>query len=136
VESSCELGNEPSGSIKCWELPSGCTSCGLSSGTQLHRVSRRLALHSPNGCHYRHESSRNNRLFPIYMRNTRRAKKYYGIYRQQGDPISVLLCFHKKRMLSSTKNQLPTFYESHRIENEKKSADTHRQQGDLISLLT
>jgi hypothetical protein len=38
-ESSCELGNEPPGSIKCWELPSGCTSCGLSSGTQLHRVS-------------------------------------------------------------------------------------------------
>jgi hypothetical protein len=36
---NCELGNEPSGSIKCWELPSGCTSCGLSSGTQLHRVS-------------------------------------------------------------------------------------------------
>jgi hypothetical protein len=31
--------NEPSGSIKCWELLSGCTSCGLSSGTQLHRVS-------------------------------------------------------------------------------------------------
>jgi hypothetical protein len=39
VESSCELGNEPSGSIKCWELPSGCTTCGLSSSTQLHRVS-------------------------------------------------------------------------------------------------
>jgi hypothetical protein len=39
VESSCELGNEPSGSIKCWELPSGCTNRGLSSGTQLHRVS-------------------------------------------------------------------------------------------------
>jgi hypothetical protein len=39
VESSCELGNEPSGSIKCWELPSGCSACGLSSGTQLHRVS-------------------------------------------------------------------------------------------------
>jgi hypothetical protein len=39
VESSCKLGNEPSGSIKCWELPSGCTTCGLSSGTQLHRVS-------------------------------------------------------------------------------------------------
>jgi hypothetical protein len=37
--SSCKLSNEPSGSIKCWELPSGCTSCGLSSGTQLHRVS-------------------------------------------------------------------------------------------------
>jgi hypothetical protein len=29
---------EPSGSIKCWELPNGCTICGLSSGTQLHRV--------------------------------------------------------------------------------------------------
>jgi hypothetical protein len=39
VESSCELGNELLGSIKYWELPSGCTSCGLSSGTQLHRVS-------------------------------------------------------------------------------------------------
>jgi hypothetical protein len=34
-----KLGDEPSGSMKCWELPSGCTSCGLSSGTQLHRVS-------------------------------------------------------------------------------------------------
>jgi hypothetical protein len=39
VESSCELGNESSGSIKCWELSSCCTTCGLSSGTQLHRVS-------------------------------------------------------------------------------------------------
>jgi hypothetical protein len=39
VESSCELGNEPSGSIKFWELLSGCTSCVPSSGTQLHRVS-------------------------------------------------------------------------------------------------
>jgi hypothetical protein len=38
-ESSCELGNEPSGSIKCWELLSSCTTCGLLSGTQLHRVS-------------------------------------------------------------------------------------------------
>jgi hypothetical protein len=38
-ENSCKLGNEPSGSIKCWELPNGCTNCGLSSGTQLHRVS-------------------------------------------------------------------------------------------------
>jgi hypothetical protein len=36
VESSCEFGNEPSGSMKFWELPSGCTTCGLSSGTQLH----------------------------------------------------------------------------------------------------
>jgi hypothetical protein len=25
--------------MKCWELPSGCTTCGLWSGTQLHRVS-------------------------------------------------------------------------------------------------
>jgi hypothetical protein len=39
VESSCELGNEPLGSIKCWELPIGSTTCGLSSGIQLHRVS-------------------------------------------------------------------------------------------------
>jgi hypothetical protein len=28
-----------SGSIKCRELPSGCTTCGLSSGTQLQSVS-------------------------------------------------------------------------------------------------
>jgi hypothetical protein len=39
VESSCKLGNEPSGSIKCWELPNDCTTGGLSSGTQLHIVS-------------------------------------------------------------------------------------------------
>jgi hypothetical protein len=37
--SSCERGNEPSGSIKAGKPPSGCTTCGLSSGTQLHRVS-------------------------------------------------------------------------------------------------
>jgi hypothetical protein len=37
VESSCQRGNETSGSIKCWELPSGCITCGLSSGAQLHR---------------------------------------------------------------------------------------------------
>jgi hypothetical protein len=40
VESSCELGNEPSGSIKCWELPNGCTTSDLSSGTQFQRVSK------------------------------------------------------------------------------------------------
>jgi hypothetical protein len=39
VESSCIIGNEPLGSIKCWELPNGCTTCGLSTSTQLHRVS-------------------------------------------------------------------------------------------------
>jgi hypothetical protein len=33
------LAQEPSGSIKCWELLRGCTTCGLSSGTQLQRVS-------------------------------------------------------------------------------------------------
>jgi hypothetical protein len=33
------LGNEPSGSIKCWELLNGCTTCGLSCGTRLHRFS-------------------------------------------------------------------------------------------------
>jgi hypothetical protein len=36
---SCKLGNEPSGSIKCWELSNGCTTCGLPCGTRLHRVS-------------------------------------------------------------------------------------------------
>jgi hypothetical protein len=38
MESSCERGNEPSGSIKCRELSNGHTTDGLSSGTQLHRV--------------------------------------------------------------------------------------------------
>jgi hypothetical protein len=38
VKNSYELGNETSGSIKCWELPSGCAIRGLSRGTQLHRV--------------------------------------------------------------------------------------------------
>jgi hypothetical protein len=39
VESSCELGNEPSGSIQFWDLLSGCTDFSLWYGTQLHRVS-------------------------------------------------------------------------------------------------
>jgi hypothetical protein len=39
MESFCKLGNEPSGSIKCGELSNGYTNFGLSSGTQLHRVS-------------------------------------------------------------------------------------------------
>jgi hypothetical protein len=38
--SSCKLCNEPLGSIKCWELPNGCTTCGLSSGTHLHKLVR------------------------------------------------------------------------------------------------
>jgi hypothetical protein len=41
VESSCEFGIEPSGSIKCWEakLSSVQTTRDLSSSVQLHRVS-------------------------------------------------------------------------------------------------
>jgi hypothetical protein len=38
VETSCERGNELPGSIKCWELPSDCTTTGLSSSIHLHRV--------------------------------------------------------------------------------------------------
>jgi hypothetical protein len=49
VESSCKRGNESYSSIKCWELPSGCTTCGLSSGTQLHRVSQ-LVIHHRQTC--------------------------------------------------------------------------------------
>jgi hypothetical protein len=49
VESSCELVNEPSGSIKCWELPNGCTTFGLSSGTQLHRVSYLVYVQHSSG---------------------------------------------------------------------------------------
>jgi hypothetical protein len=39
VESSCERGNAPLGSVKCWELPIGCTTDGLWSGTELERSS-------------------------------------------------------------------------------------------------
>jgi hypothetical protein len=39
VESSCELGNELSGSITCWENARGCTTCDLSNDAQLHIVS-------------------------------------------------------------------------------------------------
>jgi hypothetical protein len=39
VESSCECGNQPSVSIKCWKLSSGYTYGGLPSCAQLHRVS-------------------------------------------------------------------------------------------------
>jgi hypothetical protein len=31
------------GAIECWELPSGCTTCGLWSCTQLHRVSQSVS---------------------------------------------------------------------------------------------
>jgi hypothetical protein len=39
MESSCECGTEPLGSIKCWKLSNGYTTGGLSSSAQLHRVS-------------------------------------------------------------------------------------------------
>jgi hypothetical protein len=39
VESSCELGNEPSGSIKCWETTEWLHNLRPLGGTQLHRVS-------------------------------------------------------------------------------------------------
>jgi hypothetical protein len=39
VESSCEFGNEPSSSIRCWETIECYTTRGLSGSAQLHRVS-------------------------------------------------------------------------------------------------
>jgi hypothetical protein len=38
VESSCEFGIEPSGSMKCWETIEWPISGGLSSSAQLHIV--------------------------------------------------------------------------------------------------
>jgi hypothetical protein len=38
VESSCERGNELLDSKNAGKLSSGCATCGLSSGTQLHIV--------------------------------------------------------------------------------------------------
>jgi hypothetical protein len=38
VEGSCEHGNEPSGSIKCWKFLSSCTIGGFSRRAQLHEV--------------------------------------------------------------------------------------------------
>jgi hypothetical protein len=63
VESSCELSNEPSGSMKCWELPSGWTTCGLSSGTQLHRVSYLVSYVSTG-------NSRNNQRHGVERRTS------------------------------------------------------------------
>jgi hypothetical protein len=40
VKSSCERGNEPSRSIKCWETSSVCTTTNLSSRAQFHKVPR------------------------------------------------------------------------------------------------
>jgi hypothetical protein len=39
VEGSCERGNEPSGSIKCWNILSSCTISGFSRRAQLRWVS-------------------------------------------------------------------------------------------------
>jgi hypothetical protein len=39
VESCCEFGIEPSGSMKCWETIEGLTSSGHSISVQLHIVS-------------------------------------------------------------------------------------------------
>jgi hypothetical protein len=39
VESSCEFGIEPSGSIKCWELSSVQTTRDLLSSVEFHGVS-------------------------------------------------------------------------------------------------
>jgi hypothetical protein len=44
VESSCECGTEPSGSIKSWKLLSGYTTEGLSSNSQLQRVSYSIKM--------------------------------------------------------------------------------------------
>jgi hypothetical protein len=38
VENFCKRGNETSGSIKSWELPSGCTTSGVSRRTELRAV--------------------------------------------------------------------------------------------------
>jgi hypothetical protein len=36
VEGSCEHSDEPSGSIKCWDILSSCTIGGFSGRAQLH----------------------------------------------------------------------------------------------------
>jgi hypothetical protein len=68
VESSCKLGNETSGSINCWELLNGCATCGLSSGTQLHRVSQLVSWLGINllGCN-EVQSVEFEPIFPRYM---------------------------------------------------------------------
>jgi hypothetical protein len=91
VESSCELDNEPSGSIKCWELPSGCTSFGLSSGTQLHRVScQRGSINMATSKHYEHTGKKDSNLAfriptpeylgtPMHIGQESHLKKTWGI---------------------------------------------------------
>jgi hypothetical protein len=47
MESSCECGDEPSGSKKAGKLLSGCTTGGLLSSAQLHRERGRGDTHTP-----------------------------------------------------------------------------------------
>jgi hypothetical protein len=56
-----KLGNEPLGCIKCWELLNGCTTCGLSSSTQLHIVSKLVSYVINSQFH-----SISDRLFHIH----------------------------------------------------------------------
>jgi hypothetical protein len=44
VVSSCEFGNESSGSMKCWEVSSGLATGGLSISAQLRGVSYALCV--------------------------------------------------------------------------------------------
>jgi hypothetical protein len=49
VEGSCEHGNKPSGSIKCWEALSRCKTGGLSTRAQLHGISWLVSIVSIMG---------------------------------------------------------------------------------------
>jgi hypothetical protein len=48
VESSCECGNESSGSLNAGKVSSDYTTCGLSNSAELHRISSLvMALRHP-----------------------------------------------------------------------------------------
>jgi hypothetical protein len=50
VEGSCEHGNEPSGSMKCWEILERFTTAGFSRRSQLQEVSQCLREMNTDGC--------------------------------------------------------------------------------------
>jgi hypothetical protein len=99
VESSCEFGIEPSGSMKCWKLSSGLTSSGLSGSAQLHIVRIKTQI-----LHFY-----NNQIFFIYNQVSLHVSANVGHHQVntiRGVTISAgrYQCVYGSTQLKNTKN--------------------------------
>jgi hypothetical protein len=114
VESSCKLGNEPSGSIKCWEPPSGCTTCGLSSGTQLHRVSWLGFEEFTTAKSYLLENDASYYVIPDSMPALLTFKAHVALHRQEGTTLHFpFVSFVAVSLLPATQLSLRSRAEEH-----------------------